>query len=179
MRRFLDRLYPEAEIARILWEYGEERWGKRIAQFIVQRRQASPLQRTDELVDVIRAAIPQGARQEGGHPAKRTFQALRIAVNDELGALQEVLPDALDVLAPGGRLVIISFHSLEDRMVKQFFADAAKGCICPPAMPVCGCGRKAQVKVLTRKPVVCSAEEAEANPRALSAKLRAALRVPE
>lgn len=169
--------YKEDELARIFWEYGEERWAKRIAKFIVERRSSQPFSSTHELVDVIRAAIPSGARQEGGHPAKRTFQALRIAVNDELGALQEVLPDAVEALAPGGKLVIISFHSLEDRLVKQFFADEARGCTCPSGLPVCACGKNPRLKVLTKKPVTSSKEELALNPRAQSAKLRAAERI--
>ncbi|MTV47552.1 16S rRNA (cytosine(1402)-N(4))-methyltransferase RsmH [Heliobacillus mobilis] len=169
--------YPEGEIFRILWEYGEERWSKRIAQFIVNRRTEQPLASTTDLVDVIRAAIPAAARQEGGHPAKRTFQALRIAVNDELGALQEALPAALDALAPSGRLAVISFHSLEDRIVKNFFAEQAKGCTCPPDMPVCGCGKKARLKIITRKPITGSEEELKINPRSQSAKLRVAQKI--
>ncbi|MBC9783245.1 16S rRNA (cytosine(1402)-N(4))-methyltransferase RsmH [Heliobacterium chlorum] len=169
--------YPEGEISRILWEYGEERWSKRIAQFIVNRRAEQPLVSTVDLVDVIRAAIPAAARQEGGHPAKRTFQALRIAVNDELGALQEALPAALDALAPGGRLAVISFHSLEDRIVKNFFSEQAKSCTCPPDMPICGCGKKARLKIITRKPVTGSEEEIKTNPRSQSAKLRVAQKI--
>ncbi|MDD2422428.1 MAG: 16S rRNA (cytosine(1402)-N(4))-methyltransferase RsmH, partial [Heliobacteriaceae bacterium] len=124
--------YSGAELARIFWEYGEERWGKRIAGFVVERRRRQPFSRSSELVEIVKAAIPAGARQVGGHPAKRTFQALRIAVNDELGVLQEGLAGALAALAPGGRVVVISFHSLEDRLVKRFFAAQATGCICPP-----------------------------------------------
>ncbi|MZP28955.1 16S rRNA (cytosine(1402)-N(4))-methyltransferase RsmH [Heliobacterium undosum] len=168
---------PEGEIARILRDYGEERWAKRIAQFIVKRRAEQALERTGELVDIIRAAIPAAARQEGGHPAKRTFQALRIAVNDELGALEEALPAALEALAPGGRLAVISFHSLEDRIVKNFFAEQARGCLCPPDFPVCACGNRPKVKIITRKPLVGSDEEMQANPRAQSAKLRAAEKI--
>ncbi|KAB2954529.1 16S rRNA (cytosine(1402)-N(4))-methyltransferase RsmH [Heliorestis acidaminivorans] len=166
--------YSEEDLSKIFWNYGEERWGKRIAQKIVNRRVDKPFERTEELVEVIRQAIPAAARQEGGHPAKRIFQALRIAVNDELGALQEALQGAVKALAPGGRIVVITFHSLEDRMVKQFFAEQAHRCICPPALPVCACGKEALLKVLTKKPVEASSEELIHNKRAQSAKLRAA-----
>ena len=166
---------PAPELARILSEYGEERWAKRIAEFIVQRR---PLETTGELVEAIKAAIPAAARRTGPHPARRTFQALRIAVNDELGALQTGLEQALQVLAPGGRLAVITFHSLEDRIVKQTFVDWAKGCICPPDLPVCVCGRKPRARLVTRKPVTAGEAELSANPRARSAKLRAVEKLP-
>ncbi|QGG47845.1 16S rRNA (cytosine(1402)-N(4))-methyltransferase RsmH [Heliorestis convoluta] len=166
--------YEEEELTRVFWKYGEERWSKRIAKKIVDRRKDKPFETTDELVEIVRQAIPAAARQEGGHPAKRVFQALRIEVNDELGALQEGLQGALDVLAPGGRLVVITFHSLEDRMVKQFFAEQAQRCTCPPGLPICACDRKALLKVLTKKPVEASEEELAQNKRAQSAKLRAA-----
>jgi 16S rRNA (cytosine1402-N4)-methyltransferase len=164
--------WSEAELARILWEYGEERWSKRIAQFIVERRAERPLRTTGDLVDVIKAAIPAAARREGGHPARRTFQAIRIAVNDELGVLERGLDGALQVLKPGGRLAVITFHSLEDRIVKQRFQSWVNPCTCPPSLPVCACGKEPLAVHVTRKPVVASAAELEANPRARSAKLR-------
>lgn len=167
----------EARLARLIREYGEERWAGRIAAFIVARRGKSPLRTTGELVAVIKAAIPAAARREGPHPAKRTFQALRIAVNDELGALERGLKAASEALRPGGRLVAISFHSLEDRVVKRTFAREAMGCTCPPQVPVCVCGHRATLKVLTRRPVEPSAAEVAENPRARSAKLRAAERL--
>lgn len=165
--------WPEEELARIIREYGEERWAKRIAQFIVRARAQGPIRTTTQLVDVIKAAIPAAARREGGHPARRTFQAVRIAVNDELGVLERGLEGALQVLAPGGRLVVITFHSLEDRLVKQTFARWANPCTCPPGAPVCTCGKQPLVRHVTRKPVTASPDELEANPRARSAKLRA------
>lgn len=165
------------EIAQILRDYGEERWAARIARFIVEERERRPIQTAGQLVEIIKAAIPAAARREGPHPARRTFQALRIAVNDELGALQEVLEQGVRALQPGGRLVVISFHSLEDRIVKQYFATQARGCTCPPQWPVCRCGKTPAIKILTRRPVVPAQAEVEANPRARSAKLRAAERV--
>lgn len=168
---------PEEELARIIREYGEERWAKRIAQFIVQRRQKQPIETTGELVDLIKAAVPAAARRAGPHPAKRTFQALRIAVNDELGALQKGLQAAVRVLRPGGRIAVISFHSLEDRICKETFAALARGCVCPPELPVCTCGSKPELKILTRRPVTASLQELERNPRARSAKLRVAEKI--
>lgn len=167
---------PEEELARILWEYGEERWSKRIARFIVERRKDGPIETTGQLVEIIKAAIPSGARRTGHHPAKRTFQALRIAVNDELGALTQGLLDAVDVLKKDGRIAVITFHSLEDRIVKDTFRTLAKGCQCPPDFPVCACGQKPKVEILTKKPIVASLQELEENPRARSAKLRAAIK---
>lgn len=164
--------WPEEEIARILWEYGEERWSKRIAQFIAKARERAPLQTTTELVDLIKAAIPAAARREGGHPARRSFQAIRIAVNDELGVLERGLEGALSVLAPGGRLAVITFHSLEDRIVKQTFARWVNPCTCPPSAPVCICGKRPVARHITRKPVTARAAELEENPRSRSAKLR-------
>ncbi len=166
--------WSEKEIYRIINEYGEDKWASRIAQFIVRERQKKSLQTTQELVDIIKAAIPASARRKGSHPAKRTFQALRIAVNDELGVLKKALQDCIDLLKPGGRICIISFHSLEDRMVKQFFRDLAKDCICPKNLPVCVCNIKPILKVITRKPITPSKEELEKNPRARSAILRVA-----
>jgi 16S rRNA (cytosine1402-N4)-methyltransferase len=161
--------WDQRRIARALREYGEERFADRIAREVVRRR---PLRTTAELVDAITAAIPAPARFAGGHPAKRTFQAIRIAVNDELGQIDEALPLAWDLLRPGGRLAAISFHSLEDRRVKQFIAGKARGCICPPDLPVCVCGRTPEGEPVFRGGVVPSAEEMEANPRARSARLR-------
>jgi len=165
------------EITRILREYGEERWAARIAHFIGEERKKRPIRTAAQLVEIIKAAIPAGARRSGPHPARRTFQALRIAVNDELRALEEALGASVRRLRPGGRLVVISFHSLEDRIVKQHFATQARGCTCPPELPVCRCGKVPAIKILTRRPIVPGATEAEINPRARSAKLRAAERV--
>ena len=161
--------YSETELAGLIWRYGEERWAKRIAQFIVAERQKKPLHTTGELVEVIKKAIPKGARKDGPHPAKRTFQALRIEVNDELNILDRVVEDAVNALRPGGRIGVITFQSLEDRIVKQKLAQLARGCICPPHMP-CVCGRKP----LIGKPgnLVPGNEEVEINPRARSARLR-------
>lgn len=167
----------EDELRRILFEYGEERWAARIARFIVERRRHGRLETTGDLVQLIKDAIPAPARRTGPHPARRTFQALRIAVNDELGSLQKGLQAAANRLKGGGRIVVISFHSLEDRIVKAFFRDGERGCICPPRLPVCRCGRKPFLKVLTRRPVVPRPQEVAENPRARSAKLRAAEKV--
>ncbi|MDH7478860.1 MAG: 16S rRNA (cytosine(1402)-N(4))-methyltransferase RsmH [Syntrophomonadaceae bacterium] len=163
----------EQELTRILREYGEERWAPRIAQFIVRRRQQAPIDSTFQLVEIIKAAVPAAARRKGPHPARRTFQALRIAVNDELGALAEVLAAAIEVLNRGGRLVVISFHSLEDRIVKQKLLKAARPCECPPGLPLCSCGAKPLLKLITKKPVTPSPEEVASNPRSRSARLRA------
>lgn len=160
------------ELKRILYDYGEERYAPAIAAAIVRKREISPIRTTLELVDVIRSAMPPAALREKQHPAKRTFQAIRIAVNDELNSVSKAMDAAIPCLNPGGRLAVITFHSLEDRIVKNAMAAAAKGCICPPEFPVCVCGRKPQVTVLTRKPIVSSEEELERNPRARSAKLR-------
>ncbi|MGE5552448.1 MAG: 16S rRNA (cytosine(1402)-N(4))-methyltransferase RsmH [Betaproteobacteria bacterium] len=167
----------EETLARIIREYGEERWASRIAAMVVAWRKVKPLQTTEDLVQVVKAAIPAAARRSGPHPARRTFQALRIAVNDELRALEQGLRAAIEVLRPGGRVVVISFHSLEDRIVKQTLAGAAKGCICPPGLPVCVCGHQPLVRILTRRPVGPAPEEVTGNPRARSAKLRAAERL--
>ena len=160
------------ELRRILFDYGEERYAPRIADAICRRREEKPIETTLELVDIIRSAMPAAALREKQHPAKRSFQAIRIAVNDELGAVRKVMEAAIPRLNPEGRLAIITFHSLEDRIVKNAMADAAKGCTCPPSFPVCVCGKKPQVKLITRKPITATDEELEANPRSRSAKLR-------
>lgn len=160
------------ELKKILYEYGEERYAPAIASAIVRRRETAPIRTTLELVDVIRSAMPPTALREKQHPAKRSFQAIRIAVNDELNSVAKAMEDAIPLLNPGGRLAVITFHSLEDRIVKNAMAAAAKGCICPPEFPVCVCGRKPQVDILTRKPIVSAPQELERNPRARSAKLR-------
>ena len=164
-------------LARLIRSYGEERYATTIARAIVRARHDGPIDTTQELVDVIKAAIPAPARFAGGHPAKRTFQALRIQVNDELGQLDAALPLAWEVLAPDGRLAAISFHSLEERRVQRFLADRAKGGICPPDLPVCGCGREPEAELLTRKAIAPTPGEVEANPRSKSAHLRAAKRI--
>jgi 16S rRNA (cytosine1402-N4)-methyltransferase len=168
--------WDERELISIFRRYGEERFAVPIARAVVRRRAELPFTRTGELVDVIKLAIPTPARFGEGHPAKRVFQALRIAVNDELGQLEAALPAALEMLRPGGRLAVISFHSLEDRIVKRFLAVQAKGCTCPPDFPVCACGKDPTLRVLTRKPVRPSRQEVERNPRAASARLRGALK---
>ena len=160
------------ELKRILYDYGEERFAPRIAAAICRRREQAPIETTLELVDVIKSAMPASALREKQHPAKRSFQAIRIAVNDELGAVETVMKKAVPLLNPGGRLAVITFHSLEDRIVKNAMAEAAKGCTCPPSFPVCVCGKKPQVRIVTRKPIVSGEEELERNPRARSAKLR-------
>lgn len=166
--------WPEAELKRILWSYGEERYAPAIARTIVQRRADRPIETTLELVDVIKGAMPAAALREKQHPAKRSFQAIRIAVNDELGAVERMVGEAVPRLNAGGRLAIISFHSLEDRIVKVGMAEFAKGCTCPPDFPVCVCGKKPQIRLTPRKPIVADAEELKINPRARSAKLRVA-----
>jgi 16S rRNA (cytosine1402-N4)-methyltransferase len=168
--------WDRRRLARTLREYGEERFADRIAGEILRRR---PLSTTFELVDAITAAIPAPARFAGGHPAKRTFQALRIAVNDELAQLDAALPLAWELLSPGGRLAVISFQSLEDRRVKRFLADRTRGCICPPDLPVCACGRTPEAELVTRRSVAPSAGEVAENPRSKSARLRAARKLPE
>jgi 16S rRNA (cytosine1402-N4)-methyltransferase len=168
--------WPESRIAQVLRRFGEERYAGGIAREIVRRR---PLDTTSELVAAVKAGVPASARFGGGHPAKRTFQAIRIAVNGELDSLDDALPTAWRMLPPGGRLAAISFHSLEDRRVKRFLADRAKGCICPPELPVCACGREPEAELLTRRAIAPRAEEVAANPRAKSAHLRAAVKVAE
>ena len=164
--------WPQEELKRILYDYGEERYAPRIAGAICARRAEKPIETTLELVDIIRSAMPAAALREKQHPAKRSFQAIRIAVNDELGSVEKVMRDAIPCLNPDGRLAIITFHSLEDRIVKNGMANASKGCTCPPSFPVCVCGKKPQVKLVTRKPIVSGEEGLERNPRARSAKLR-------
>jgi len=168
--------WPESRIAQALRRFGEERYAGGIAREIARRR---PLATTAELVDAIKAGMPASARFGGGHPAKRTFQALRIAVNGELEALEDALPTAWSMLPVGGRLAAISFHSLEDRRVKRFLAARAKGCVCPPELPVCACGRRPEAELLTRRAVVPGPDEVAANPRSRSAHLRAAAKIGE
>jgi 16S rRNA (cytosine1402-N4)-methyltransferase len=166
----------ERELTKIFRSYGEERYAKQIARAIARRRRSQPFERTGELVEAIKGAIPAPARFGDGHPARRVFQALRIAVNEELQELEEALPAAVDMLRPGGRIAVISFHSLEDRIAKRFFRAQERGCICPPDLPVCACGREPVLRVLTRRPIRPGAHESEVNPRAASARLRVAAR---
>ena len=166
--------WSQEELKRILWQYGEERYSGLIAAAIVRRRSDKPVETTGELADIIRGAMPAKAQREKQHPAKRSFQAIRIAVNDELGEVERMLDSVLPRLNPGGRLAVIAFHSLEDRLVKTAYAGWAKGCTCPPDFPVCVCGKKPQVRLVGKKPIVAGEEELEENPRARSAKLRVA-----
>jgi 16S rRNA (cytosine1402-N4)-methyltransferase len=168
--------WEEHELVSIFRRYGEERYAKQIVRAIGRRRREEPFERTGELVDVIKGAIPAPARFGEGHPAKRVFQALRIAVNDELGALAAALPASLEMLRPGGRLAVISFHSLEDRIVKHFLRDKERGCTCPPDFPVCVCGHEPELRAIERRPIRASAAEIAANPRSQSARLRAAVK---
>lgn len=165
--------YNAADLTRIIRSYSDERWASRIADFIVRARADKPIETSDQLVNIIKAAIPASARRTGGHPAKRTFQALRIEVNGELTALRKALEAGIRWLSPGGRMVVLTYHSIEDRIVKETFATAAKGCTCPPELPICVCGNKPVVKLVNRKPIAPTEEEIERNPRARSAKLRA------
>lgn len=167
--------YSEQELMRIFYEYGEEKWSSRIAKFIVEKRKDKEISTTYELSDIIKAAIPKAARMDGGHPAKRIFQAIRIEVNGELEILKQAICDFVDVLKPGGVLSIITFHSLEDRIVKKTFAELAKGCTCPKSFPICVCNNKPKVKILTSKPILPSEKELDENSRSKSAKLRAAV----
>ena len=167
----------EKELTRIISEYGEENWALRIAKFICEARKTANISTTGQLVDIIKKAIPKAARSDGSHPAKRTFQAIRIAVNDELNVLQQALKDAVDILRPGGRIAVITFHSLEDRIVKSFFNEMEKPCKCPPKMPMCVCGKESQLKILTKKPITATEEELLNNSRSKSAKLRVAERI--
>jgi 16S rRNA (cytosine1402-N4)-methyltransferase len=169
--------WDERELTSIFRRYGEERYARQIARGIVRRRAEAPVERTGELVDLVRASIPAPARFGDGHPARRVFQALRIAVNHELDSLEAGLPAAFEMLRPGGRLAVISFHSLEDRIAKQFLREKARGCTCPPELPVCVCGHEPELRILTRKPVRPSGGEIALNPRAASARLRAVVKV--
>ena len=166
--------YNATDLARIIRRNSDEKWASRIAEFIVKRREKAPIETSADLVEVIKAAIPASSRRAGGHPAKRTFQAIRIEVNSELTVLKAGLEAAVRWLNPGGRLVVISYHSLEDRIVKEAMAAGANRCTCPPDFPVCACGRKPILEVITRKPITPTEEEIERNPRARSAKLRVA-----
>lgn len=170
-------LYSESEISDIIRNYGEENWHARIAKFIVEKRQEKPVETTLELVDIIRSAVPKKARDENLHPAKRTFQAIRIAVNRELDVIEKVINEATEKMNPGGIIAIITFHSLEDRIVKTVFKKLSNACTCPPGFPVCICNTVPKLKLLTKKPVISSKEELEENPRARSAKLRCAVRL--
>lgn len=164
--------YSKEELSRIFFEYGEEKWSKRVAEFIVKSREKKPVETTFELVELIKAAIPAGARAEGGHPAKRIFQAVRIEVNNELGILEGSIRDFADALNKKGRLAVITFHSLEDRIVKKTFTELAEGCTCPKSFPVCVCGKKPSVKIITKKPILPDTAEVSGNSRSKSAKLR-------
>ena len=165
------------ELIKIFRDYGEEKWSTRIAEFIVTEREKKPIETTFELVDIIKAAVPAGAREEKGHPAKRVFQAIRIYVNEEISELENAVRNAIDSLNVGGRLCIITFHSLEDRIVKEVFNEEAKSCICPPDFPTCVCGKKSRIKLVNRKPILPTDEELEINSRAHSAKLRVAEKI--
>lgn len=169
--------YTKEELIRIFRDYGEEKWAVRIADFIVNKRKDKPIETTFELIDVIKSAIPAGARVEGGHPAKRVFQAIRIEVNEEIESLKNAILDAIDCLNPKGRICIISFHSLEDRIVKEVFSESAKGCICPPDFPKCVCNKKKIVNILSKKPIISTEDELKDNLRAHSAKLRVAEKI--
>jgi len=169
--------WSEEQLVKILFEYGEEKFARRIANHIVHKRQLSPIRTTGELAELIKGAIPAAARRTGPHPAKRSFQGIRIAVNDELGSLQDALEQSIDCLAPGGRVSVITFHSLEDRLCKHFFAKFVESCTCPPDFPVCVCRKKQILNVITRKPIVPGERELTENPRARSAKLRIAEKI--
>lgn len=169
--------YNAADLARVIRQYSDEKWATRIADFIVQAREETPFSQSEQLVDVIKAAVPASARRAGGHPAKRTFQALRIEVNGELDVLRSGLEAAIRWLAPGGRIAVISYHSLEDRIVKDVFRRMSQGCTCPPDLPVCVCGNEPILRTVTRKPILPSSEEIQRNPRSRSAKLRVAQRL--
>ena len=171
--------YSQSQLTRILREYGEEKFAARIAANIVKAREKKPLETTGELAELVRESIPAPARREGGNPAKRTFQAVRIEVNGELDRLKQCIADSFELLAPGGRFAVITFHSLEDRIVKQMFADFARGCTCPPDFPVCVCGKHPRARLVNRKPLEASDAEREANSRSKSAKLRVLERLPE
>ena len=169
--------YPEEELARILFAYGEEKFSRKIAAAIVREREAEPIENTLRLSDIIKNAIPAAARNGGHHPAKRSFQAIRIEVNSELSIIEPAIKELASMLNPGGRISVITFHSLEDRAVKNAFAELSSGCVCPPSFPVCVCGKKPMMKIVTKKPVLPADSELEINPRARSAKLRAAVKL--
>nr|UWI49236.1 16S rRNA (cytosine(1402)-N(4))-methyltransferase RsmH [Clostridioides difficile] len=169
--------YTEDELTKIIKDYGEDNWAKRIAKFIVEERVNKPIETTGELVDIIKKAIPKKARIDGPHPAKRTFQAIRIEVNNELGVITKMINDASSIMNEGGRICIITFHSLEDRIVKNAFKYLASDCICPQHLPICQCDKESEVKIITRKPILPSDEEIEVNPRSRSAKLRVAEKI--
>lgn len=169
--------YSKEELSKIIWEYGEEKWAKRIAEFIVEHRKNQPIHTTYELVEIIKKAIPKAVRREGAHPAKRTFQAIRIEVNEELEIIGETIKTAAKYLNPGGRICIITFHSLEDRIVKNTFKELNNPCKCPPQFPICQCGNIKQLEIITRKPILPTKEELEVNHRSRSAKLRVAEKV--
>jgi 16S rRNA (cytosine1402-N4)-methyltransferase len=164
--------YSIADLTRIIKDYGEERFALRIARKIAEARERSPIETTAQLAELVREGVPAAARREGGHPAKRTFQAIRIEVNGELDSLRDCLGTMFELLSPGGRFAVITFHSLEDRLVKQSFAEYCKGCTCPPDFPVCVCGKKPRARLWNRKPITATPEELEVNSRSASAKLR-------
>lgn len=169
--------YSQDELEKIIFDYGEDRWAKRIAEFIVSERQEKPIDTTLELVSAIKKAIPKAVRMEGHHPAKKTFQAIRIEVNRELEVLKNSIEKMVELLNPGGRLLIITFHSLEDRIVKEYFRELYKDCICPPELPQCVCEKTRQIKIITRKPIIPTEEEIRDNPRSRSSKLRIAEKI--
>ena len=169
--------YSEEKLKEIIYKFGEEKWAKRIVEFIIEKRRFSPIETTFELVDIIKAAIPKKARMDGPHPAKRTFQAIRIEVNGELDMLEQAINDIVDRLDKNGRAAIITFHSLEDRIVKETFKNLENPCTCPREFPICVCGKKPQVKIITKKPIIPSSGELENNPRSRSAKLRIAQKI--
>lgn len=169
--------YSEADLAKIFWDFGEERWARRISEFVVKKRASEPIETTFGLVDIIKAAIPRAARTDGPHPAKRVFQAIRIEVNNELGMLEQALENFVKILNPGGRICVITFHSLEDRLVKNVFRRLASACICPREIPICVCKKTPEVEIITKKPVLPSADELNLNHRARSAKLRVAQKI--
>lgn len=169
--------YSKEELTHIFYEYGEEKWSARVAEFIVDKRKQKPVETTLELVDIIKAAIPKKVRVEGSHPAKRIFQAIRIEVNNELGILKDAIYDIVDVLKPGGRIAVITFHSLEDRIIKKTFSELAMGCVCPKDFPICVCNKQPVVKVIDKKPILPTDKEENENPRSKSAKLRTAEKI--
>jgi len=169
--------YTKEELTRIFYEYGEEKWSARVAEFIIEKREKKPVETTLELVDIIKAAIPKKVRVEGSHPAKRIFQAIRIEVNNELGILKDAVCDIVDVLNPGGRIAVITFHSLEDRIIKKTFSELAMGCVCPKSFPICVCNRQPVVKIIAKKPILPTDKEENENPRSKSAKLRIAEKI--